>query len=77
MGSEMESESPMDGILARIDSYIQDPSLVTKETLTELKNELIDLQGYLDEDEPAPSMQDEGEGKGGLVIAINKARSGK
>lgn len=48
---EMEQTSPLDGLIGQIDSYIADPSLVTPETLTDLKNQLVDLKGAMEGDE--------------------------
>ena len=43
-----EEKSPLDSIISRVDSYIKDPAMVTSATLTELKEELLDLKGYMD-----------------------------
>lgn len=73
-------ESPMQSILKRLNSYIADPKLVTKETLMELRDEIEDLSGVMDNDE-SDGNEDEGKdnpGHGGLVVMIGKAkRSGK
>lgn len=51
----MESEG-IDGIISRVDEYIQNPQMVTPETLTALKAELMDLKTVLDgEEAPAES----------------------
>ena len=41
----------IDSIIGTVESYIQDPSLVTPKTLNELKMELMDLKTYLDREE--------------------------
>lgn len=43
--------SPIDAMISRVDAYIQNPKMVTPETLTELKTELEDLKGYVDGEE--------------------------
>jgi len=52
--------TPIDAIIARVDSYARDPKLVTPETLMELKAELEDLKTVVDQEEP--TAQPEGEG---------------
>ena len=49
-GGEMEA-SPFDGLIAQVDSYISDPSLITPETLNDLKQQLVDLKMAVDGDE--------------------------
>lgn len=77
--------TPLDGIIQRVQSYIDDPKKITPETLTELKEELEGLKDYMDggEDEGSEvEATDEekpgGEGKSpGLTIMIGKvAKSG-
>ena len=68
-----EEGEGLDGIIARVESYIQNPKLVTPETLSVLKEDLIDLKSVVDgEDEEAPE-----EGGGGLAIMIGKMRRKK
>ena len=70
---EMEG-SPLDEIISRVESYIQDPKMATSETLGELKADLIDLKSVIDEEEK-PEGMDEDMGKdrdGGLAIMIGR-----
>ena len=73
MMNEMKEMEPMgiDSIISRVVSYIENPKLVTPETLTELKEELEDLKGYMDGEE-----MDEDEMKEGLSIVIGKKMRG-
>lgn len=72
-----EPGSPIDEIIARVDSYMKDPKMVTPETLMALKNDLMDLKSVLDGDDRAgmdEAPQDSGSGPGGLSSVIGKAR---
>ena len=56
MGGEEGMEGGgIDEIIMRVESYIQNPQMVTPETLNQLKSELIDLKGVL-EGEPEEEM---------------------
>ena len=60
MMNETESGG-IDSIIDRVQGYIDDPKLVTPETLMELKGELEDLKAYMDgedvkEQEPGADM---------------------
>lgn len=46
-----EESQGIDGIIATVDSYLENPELVTPETLMELKADLEDLKAFLDGDE--------------------------
>lgn len=80
MKNMMESEqerTPLDAIIQRVESYIENPKLATKETLSELKDDLVDLKSYMDGDEENMDMEEEKEmspmpkGKGhGLTVII-------
>lgn len=75
-----EGGSPLDDLIAKIESYIKDPRLVTPETLTDVKSELMDLKSYMDGGETAdePTQQDGPPDEGnGLHIVIGKMRGGK
>jgi len=51
----------IDGIIARVDSYIAKPEMITPETLTQLREELLDLKSILDpEEEAAPAAPADG-----------------
>ena len=41
----------IDAIIERVESYIQQPEMVTPQTMNELKMELIDLKTFLDGEE--------------------------
>lgn len=73
-----EEKTPLDRIIARVDKYIGDPSLVDRKTLEDLKEELMDLRSFVDgedmEDEEPEEERKEEKGKPSLVIAISKAR---
>lgn len=66
--------TPLDGLISRIRSYIQDPKLVTRETLMEIESELEDLKSVVD-GEPEESGESEDDGKQpSLSIMIGKAK---
>lgn len=72
MTTENEETSGIDAIIRIVESYIEDPKLVTPETLSALKDDLVDLKSYLDGDgEEEPE-----KGSGGLTIVMEKARGG-
>ena len=76
MGAEA---SPIDEMIAQVDSYIKDPKLVTGETLTDLKSKLEDLKNYLDSDsseEPEKPSEQEMKGRPALSIMIGMHRRG-
>ena len=58
-----EIENPFDSVISRIESYIQNPKLVTPETLAQLKEEVIGLKEGV-EGEDAPSEDSEGSSSG-------------
>ena len=82
--TNMENEKPesdgIDGIIATVESYIQNPKMVTPETLNQLKSDLMDLKDYLDNGE---NQEESGgntpfnEGHGGLAIMIGRAKGGR
>lgn len=74
MNKETEDKMGIDAIISRVESYVEDPDLVTPETLMELKEELMDLKGYMDgEDE----MEEPEKEEGGLSIIIGKKMRGE
>ena len=84
--TEMSEElmgHPIDAIVSRIDDYIKNPKLVTKETLTELRNEVEDLKAMTDEEEmPTEEKESESSHKGkgadkGLSIIIGMGSKNK
>lgn len=77
-------KSPIDDIIARVDSYEKNPRLVTPATLGELKSELMDLKSYLDNEEAEEGQEEGQEGEGqepgkepGLAIIIGRHMAGK
>lgn len=48
MQSEPMEAQGIDGVIARVEEYIQNPQMVTPETLMALKDELMDLKTVLD-----------------------------
>ena len=56
-----DSTTPLDEIISRVDSYIADPKLVTTDTLTQLKNDLVDLKSVIDQEETGESESDQGQ----------------
>lgn len=79
---EMEEMNPVDEIISTIDSYIKNPKLVTPETLSELKQQVLDIKMALDQEDEPSEMENEykdekpensKEHGGGLLITIGKA----
>lgn len=54
----MESGGGIDDIIARVQSYQENPQMVTPETLGELLSELMDLKTVLDGEEGLESESD-------------------
>ena len=69
--SQPESTGGIDGIIATVQEYKDNPQLVTPETLDQLLSDLMDLKNYLDEGEQASGEPQKGE-PGGLSIIIGK-----
>lgn len=44
----MTDTTPLDEIISRVESYIKNPKLVTEETLTEVRDDLVDLKKIID-----------------------------
>ena len=82
-GQEPEQETtPLDSIIQRVESYKEDPKLVTPETMSELLEELVDLKSFTDGDDPTDTEDDTQDNTQGespsLVIAIGrKMKKGK
>lgn len=65
--------SPIDGMIAQVDSYIKDPKLITPDTLMQLKSDLEDLKSVVEggpEGEAAPQGP-------GLAGAISQNMGGR
>lgn len=77
-----EDKSPLDELVDQVQSYIDDPKLVTPETLEDLKTQLVDLKTVFDsdeesEEEPEDSHNMETNDKPTIVIALEKKRGYK
>ena len=77
-----EDKSPLDELVDQVQSYIDDPKLVTPETLEDLKTQLVDLKTVFDsdeesEEEPEDSHNMETNDKPAIVIALEKKRGYK
>ena len=86
MTSETEQEdeggvdSPLDAIIAKVDGYIQNPKTATPDTLAELKQDLMDVKSYYDEDqepEEDDGMDEEQANPKGLAIMIGMGKGRK
>ena len=55
--AEPQESQGIDSIIERVDSYIQQPEMVTPQTLNELKMELMDLKTFLDGGETGGQLQ--------------------
>ena len=66
----------IDSIIQAVEEYIANPKMVTPETLTELKEDLIDLKEFLDGDSSEEPMEDD-ENKPSLTISIGKKLRGE
>lgn len=70
MQEEEPEPTPMDQILSTLDSYIANPALATKETLAQLKDQLMSVKEFTDgEVKEEPAEVDE---RPGLMISIGK-----
>lgn len=71
-----ESEAPgISSLIRTVESYIKDPKLVTKQTLEDLRDDLLDIQGILEPEEEGSDHGTSHDGKeGGILITIAKAR---
>ena len=59
--------SPLDEIIARVGSYMQDPSMVTPQTLGELKMDLEDLKAVVDGEPMEAAPEDMGGGLSSMM----------
>ena len=58
--------TPLDEIISRVQSYIENPSLATPETLGELVADLVDLKSVVDGEE-TPEVMGESDGLAGMM----------
>ena len=68
-------DTPMGEIVARLDSMISDFKSVTPESLKSLKEDIMDMKGYMDES--GESEMGEDEGKSGILLTISNMRKKK
>ena len=65
---ETPEMSPMAEIKGQIQSYIDDPKLVTPETLKDLLMKVEDMEKFMDSDgEPEPEPEEAGNSIGGMI----------
>ena len=74
---EYSDGNGIDSIISKVEEYIANPKMVTPETLTELKEDLIDLKEFLDGDSSEEPMEDDEENKPSLTISIGKKLRGE
>ena len=72
---ETQESQGIDSVIAKVESYIQDPKMVTPETLMDLKNDLMDLKDYMDNPDQGENPSGSGE-PNGIAIMIGKAKNG-
>lgn len=48
---ESDETTPLDDLISRVTKYRDDPKLVTRETMQDLMDELVDLKGFIDKDD--------------------------
>lgn len=53
---DQQQGSPIDDMIAQVDSYIKNPSMVTPETLNQLKQGLMDLRDGVEGEPPTDDM---------------------
>lgn len=70
----MEEPQGLDSVISRLNSYIEDIKQATPETLSELRDDLMDLKEFMDEGETEVS--EEPKDDNGLMITIGKHRNG-
>ena len=75
MPQDQGNESPIDGIISRVQSYRDDPKLVTPQTMDDVLADLEDLITYLDKEE-TPGGEQSDESGPGLAIMIGHAKNG-
>lgn len=77
-----EDKSPLDELVDQVQSYIDDPKLVTPETLEDLKTQLVDLKTVFDSDEESEEESEDSHNmetndRPTIVIALEKKRGYK
>ena len=74
---QLNSDSPsgFDSILQTIESYIQAPSTVTRQTLSQLKADVMDLKDYFENESQNEPSQDQSQT--GMSELMNKVKGGR
>lgn len=83
MEEDMGMKNPLDEIIKKVDGYIANPKMVTPETLTEVRDSLVELKSYMDEDGESDGEGEENGGDSGsengkspsLTVMIGKMRN--
>ena len=74
---EPQESQGIDSVIAKVESYIQDPKMVTPETLMDLKNDLMDLKDYMDNPDQGMSADQGGQSEpNGVAIMIGRQKGG-
>jgi hypothetical protein len=81
-GMETQKEvTPFDSLINQVKNYAENPSLVTRETLTDLLTQLTEMKSVVDEEEPeefgAETQPELPMGKPSLSGAISKKMNPK
>ena len=80
---EYSGGSPMDEIIAQVDAYIENPKMITPETMMELREKLVDVKSIIDGDDREGMDESPGDGYNdstdqaepkGLTIMIGNMR---
>ncbi len=46
-----QEQTPLDGIISQVESYVKDPKMITPQTMTDLLSQLQDLKSGVDTEE--------------------------
>lgn len=63
-----------DSVLQTIEGYIQDPTTVTRQTLSQLKADVMDLKDYFEGSQEQANPSEESASQTGMSEMMNKAR---
>ena len=64
-----------DSVLQTIEGYIEDPSTVTRQTLSQLKADVMDLKDYFENESQNEPLQDQSQT--GMSELMNKVKGGR
>jgi hypothetical protein len=64
--------TPLQGIISQLDSMISDPKTITPESLQSIRDDLADMQGYVDGEET--EQKPKKGGAEGIMISIGNMR---